>query len=262
MKRSTGKSLKTGEARDPQTRLYRQLAQTLFDQIAGGAYAPGDRLPAERDLAVEHDVSRPTVREAMIALEVQGLIEVRVGSGAYVLDKPGSEAAPDFHVTAFELIEARHVIESEAAALAATQITDAELAELDILVGQIARENARGEGTDTADRDFHLLIARATRNAAIVHTIEDLWRLRASSPDVALLQDKARRANVQPVVEEHAAIAAALRTRDPARARAAMRDHLAAVLDHLLFATEEAAVEEARKAAKSTRKRFAAMQLI
>lgn len=247
---------------DGQSRLYQQLARKLFDEIARGRYAVGDRLPAERDLALDNNVSRPTVREAMIALEVQGVIEVRVGSGAYVRERPGGSATPDFNVTAFELIEARRLIEGEAAALAATQITDAELDELDGLVEQIADENAREGGTDMADRDFHLLIARATRNAAILHTVEQLWRLRASSPDSALLLAKARAAQVKPVVREHEAIAAALRTRDPAKAREAMRAHLAAVLDYLLFATEEAAIEEARNAIETTRKRFAAGRMV
>lgn len=260
-RKKAAKSLRPA-AGDAQSRLYQQVARELFDEIVTGRYVVGDRLPAERDLALKHNVSRPTVREAMIALEVQGLIEVRVGSGAYVCETPGGNATPDFNVTAFELIEARRLIEGEAAALAATQITDIELDQLDGLVEEIADENRREGGTETADRDFHLLIARATRNAAILQTVEQLWRLRASSPDIALLLARARAAQVKPVVHEHEVIAAALRTRDPAKARGAMRAHLAAVLEYLLFATEEAAVEEARNAVESTRRRFAAGRMV
>lgn len=237
-------------------RLYQQLAQKLFDQLASGQYSVGDRLPPERDLAMEYQVSRPTVREAIIALEVQGLVEVRVGSGAYVMRTPGQTDRPGFHVTAFELTEARLAIEGEIAAMATAHISDADLDELDRLVIRIARENKKGGDADDADRDFHLLIARAARNAALIDTMERLWEMRASSPDTKLLLAKARAAKVQPVVEEHQAIASAIRSRDPAKARAAMRAHLSAVLDHLLFATEEAAMEEARKAALSTRARF------
>lgn len=239
-----------------QDRLYKHLARTLFVELSNGKYAVGDRLPAERELAAEHKVSRPTVREAIIALEVQGLIEVRVGSGAYVRRLPGAEDSPGFNVTAFELTEARLVIEGESAALAAVHISDADLAELDTLVQRIADENLRDQGTEDADRGFHLLIARATRNAAMVNTVEELWRMRTSSPATASLLAKARSAKVKPVVEEHRAIARALRTRDPAKARAAMRAHLRAVMDHLLFATEEQAVAEARKAAERTRNRY------
>jgi len=102
-----------------------------------------------------------------------------------------------------------------------------------------------------------MLIAQATRNAALVDSVARLWEMRASAPESRLLLAKARAAKVTPVVEEHRVIAQAIRARDPAAARAAMRGHLAAVIDHLLFATEEAAVEEARKAAQSTRARFA-----
>ena len=243
---------------ESQTRLYRQLAQRLIDKLAAGTLAIGDRLPAERDLASEYNVSRPTVREAIISLEVQGLVEVRVGSGAYVRALPHDRKRPKFNVTAFELIEARLVIEGEAAALAAIHITDAELDRLDRLVERIADENERADSTEAADEQFHTLIAEATRNAAITRTVEDLWTLRASSPDIAVLLAKARTAQVKPLVEEHRRIAIALRSRDARLARTAMRAHLSAVLDHLLFATEEVAVQKARDEVSSARQRFAA----
>lgn len=238
-------------------RLYQDLARNLTEELAGGAYAVGARLPAERELAVKYGVSRPTVREAIIALEVQGLIEVRIGSGAYVRRLPGSEDLPGFNVSAFELTEARLLFESEAAALAATQITDEELAEIERLVEAIAQENDDPRGTEQSDRAFHLAIAKATRNGAIFDAIERLWDLRASSPEAALLHEKARTANIKPVVDEHTAILQALRARDPVAARQAMRGHLSQVIDSLLFATEERQIEEARRAAQAKRDRYA-----
>ena len=237
-------------------RLYQDLARKLFADLASGKYQIGDRLPAERDLAEIHAVSRPTVREAVIALEVQGYVDVRVGSGAYVKKLPGAADAPAFDVTAFELTEARLLIEGEAAALAATNLTDEELDELDRLVVRMADEREGDSAQFAADKAFHLLIARGTRNAAMVHVVEELWQMRASSPESALLHDKARDAKVTPVVDEHSAIVAALRTREAAKARTAMRAHLAAVLDHLLFTTEEQAIEDARQAMASKRARF------
>ncbi len=237
-------------------RLYQELARKLFAELASGKFAIGDRLPAERDLADLYGVSRPTVREAVIALEVQGYVDVRVGSGAYVKTLPGRADAPAFDVSAFELTEARLLIEGEAAALAATNLDDAELDALDALVALMGDEVGGDAAQFAADRQFHLLIARGTRNAAMAHAVDELWRMRASSPESALLHDKARAAHVTPVVSEHSAILAALRARDAGAARAAMRAHLAAVLDHLLFATEEKAVEEARLAMASQRARF------
>jgi DNA-binding FadR family transcriptional regulator len=238
-------------------RLYQKLARTLFAELAAGRYAVGDRLPAERELSVQHNISRPAVREAMIALEVQGLIEVRIGSGAYVRALPGEADSPGFSVTAFELMEARLLIEGEAAALAAVHIQGDELAELERLVGDIELENRLSGGTTNADRAFHMLIATATRNAVIRNQVEEMWRLRSSSPNCALLLEKARTANVQPVVEEHKAVLDALRARDPSAARAAMRSHMSSVINHLLFATEEEAIEAARRDVASTRERYA-----
>lgn len=237
-------------------RLYQRLARALFDDLAAGRYQIGDRLPAERELAIEHGVSRPAVREAMIALEVQGLIEVRLGSGAYVRQLPRDHSRPDFHATAFELTEARILIESEAAALAASLITDDELDQLDAIVQRIAAENESARGGDEADRAFHVAIARATRNAVMLDTVDRLWTMRSTSPECALLHERAKTANVKPVVEEHAAIAHALRARDPDAARRAMHDHLNQVMRYLLFAVEERAIANARKSLQSTRDRF------
>ena len=238
-------------------RLYQDLARIFLGELVAGKYAVGTRMPAERELAAKYEVSRPTVREAIIALEVQGIVEVRVGSGAYVRRIPGNEDLPGFNISAFELTEARLMFEGEAAALAATQITDAEISEIALLVEAIAQENNDPRGTDMADRAFHLAIAKATRNSAISDAIERLWDLRATSPEAALLHEKARTANVKPVVDEHSAILEALRARDPAAARAAMRNHLAQVIDSLLFATEERQIEEARRAVRAKRERYA-----
>jgi GntR family transcriptional repressor for pyruvate dehydrogenase complex len=238
-------------------RLYMEVAAKLVAGLVAGTYPVGSRLPAERELAAIYAVSRPTVREAIIALEVRGFVEVRVGSGAYVMRIPGDEDIPGYGMTAFELTEARLLIEGEAAALAASQASDEDLAELASLVLAIARENRQPDGAERADRLFHLAIARATRNSGILGAVTTLWDLRDSSHEASLLHAKARTANIKPVVEEHTAILDALRARDPDAAREAMRTHLVAVLDSLLFATEEQAVEDARRAVKAKRDRYA-----
>lgn len=243
----------SGKARN---RLYQEIAGQLIDDIAKGGYQPGDRLPTERELAATYDVSRPTIREAIIALEVQDYVEVRMGSGAYLRRLPGNDDSQEFGVSAFELTEARWIVEAECAAMAAANITDQELDELDSLVEEIARENMQSGGREEADRQFHLLIARTTRNAALLQMVNHLWDLRADSRESALLHAKARMADVKPVVEEHAIIVRALRSREPAAARQAMQDHLRAVIDSLLFATEEKAIENARRISELRRARF------
>ena len=238
-------------------RLYMNLARTLTAELVAGKYPVGSRLPAERELAVRFAVSRPTVREAIIALEVQGLVEVRVGSGAYVMRHPDDQdIPPGFAISAFELTEARLLIEGETAALAASQITDEEIAEIERLIEGIARENLDPKGNERADRAFHLAIAGATRNSGLLGAVTTLWDLRESSAEAALLHEKARTANVRPVIDEHTAILDALRARDARAAREAMRAHLSGVIDSLLFATEERAVEEARSDVRRKRERY------
>jgi len=102
-------------------KLYQQLARSIADGIKGGVYPRGRRLPSERDLAEKFGVSRPTVREAMIALEIQGFVESRHGSGVYVTHRaPSLDGGADLDIGPFELTEARRAVEGEACALAAT----------------------------------------------------------------------------------------------------------------------------------------------
>ena len=237
-------------------RLYKEIAGKLISDIQSGKYAVGARLPADRDLALKYEVSRPVVREAIIALEVQGLVDVRVGSGVYVLSASEQKHLPAGDVSAIELTEARLLVESEVAALAAALITDEEIAELESLVVEIEEENRTPGGREDADEAFHLAIARATRNSALVESIERLWELRKSSREASLLHEKARHANIKPVVDEHSAILRALKARDPKAAREAMRAHLLQVIESLLFATEQRAVDEARRSMQAKRERY------
>lgn len=238
-------------------KLYRQVADSIMASIKTGDYKPGSRLPSERDLATAYKVSRPTVREAMIALEIRGLVESRHGSGIYITEHPPAQmGADDLDIGAFELTEARRLFEGEAAALAATTITDEQLAELETIIAEMIKENHRKQTGEMADRRFHVAIARATRNTAITTVIENLWDIRYKSPLCRHMLERARSAGVQPRISEHRRILAALKKHDPKAARAAMRDHLGRVIDGLLVATESEAVDSARKKAVSKRHEY------
>lgn len=247
-------------AAKPETpiRLYKKVVRQLIDELHAGKYAVGDRLPAERELAITHGVSRPAIREAILALEVGGLVEVRIGSGAYVVQLPGNGAAePHFTISAFEALEARLLLEGEVAAVAALQITDSEIAELETLVEAIEAGNKRGTGAENAEAAFSVMIAGATRNGAIEMLNSQLWQLRSLSPECALMLEKARTAKVRPVVEHYRAVIDALRKHDPGAARAAIRARWTTVIEHLLFTIEEEAVAAARLSVETTRKRHA-----
>ena len=241
-------------------RLYERVAQDLSGKIAAGQYAVGQRLPSERDLAQAYAVSRPTIREAIIALELDGLVEVRLGSGVYVTARlPRGGQAGEMDVGPFELLEARRAIEGEACALAAALISDQQLDELQELVAEMQAENARDVVlSEDADRRFHMLIATSSQNSAMVAAVQMLWDARARSPQTQLLSTKAHAAGVKPRIDEHAEILDALRARSPDGARRAMRDHLTRVLDSLLAATEVHELEQARARIAAERKRYTA----
>jgi GntR family hexuronate regulon transcriptional repressor len=196
-------------------KLYQQVANAIAESIREGAFQPGHRLPSERDLAEDYKVSRPTVREAMIALEIRGLVEARHGSGVYVTEAPPRGPAPELDIGAFELTEARRLIEGESCALAATTITDEELADLAAILDDMVEENEHDVRGDLADRRFHVTIARATRNSALVTVIENLWDLRYKSPLCRAMLERARQVGVRPLIDDHQEILSALKARDP-----------------------------------------------
>ncbi|MCF8882700.1 FadR family transcriptional regulator [Erythrobacter sp. SN021] len=239
------------------TRLYQALAEKIIRLIASGEFQPGDRLPAERELASMFHVSRPTVREAVIALEIEGLVEVRVGSGVYVLSKTPTIEGVKRDIGAFELTEARRLIESEAAALAASNVTDEELDELERLLSEMEQANKSGAGAgETVDERFHSYLAGCSHNTAMQAAVEHLWTIRNRSPQCALTFEKSRAKGHKPVIEEHRKMLDALRDRNPAAARKAMRDHLGRVLQYLLDSTETEAIEQARAKVAAQRERF------
>ncbi len=228
-------------------KLYQQAAAAIAASIQRGDYKPGQRIPSERDLAEEHGISRPTIREALIALEVTGLVRSRHGSGIFVVDHPPADAQSlSLDIGAFELTEARRLFEGETAALAALSISDDDLARLEALIADMERENRENVSGERADREFHMVIARATANSAIVGVVESLWDARYSSPLCTHMLERARAAGDRPRIDEHQDILRALRDRDPVAARAAMRDHLARVIDGLLVATELDTMERTR----------------
>lgn len=240
-------------------KLYQQVAGAIASAITDGQYPIGSRLPSERDLAEEFGVSRPTVREAMIALEIRGLVEARHGSGIYVMEGAEAGAPPlDLDIGAFELTEARRLFEGEACALAASVITDEELAELETILADMVGENSLATSIgEQADRRFHLTIARATRNTAILMVVETLWDIRYRSPLCAAMLTRARQVGVRPLIEDHREILDALIQRDPAAARQVMRAHLGRVIDGLLIATEIDALDRARSDVEARRRDIA-----
>jgi len=209
-------------------RLYRQIADQIRTRIGSGEVAPGARLPAERDLARQLGVSRPSLREAIIALEVEGLLEVRVGSGIYVsqADRRGRAAEIAGASGPFEVIRARWLIEGECAALAARHGTVAQLRAVRKAHADLLREAKHDRNPLDADRAYHVAIAQATGNSALELVVQTLWDQRVGPLYRALETKLEYPAMAGDTTSEHGAVLEAILARSPAAARAAMRRHM------------------------------------
>ena len=226
-------------------RLYQAAADQVAQLIRAGEYRPGDRLPPERDLSRQLGVSRPVVREAMVALEIAGLVEVRGGSGVYVRHLAASAPShvPDAGEGPFEAFVARRALEGEVAAMAALNARAEDLAELTAALEQMRKAPQVGAsllGQD-GDRRFHMALAAASGNSVFIRVVAFVWdELQNQGALWARLRE--RRAVRPTRVEEHAVILQAVRDRDPRRAREAVHAHLdGAIRDFLeMTATETA----------------------
>lgn len=216
-------------------RLYQIVADQVADAIRAGEYRRGERLPPERDLSRRCGVSRPVVREAMIALEIAGFVEIRGGSGVYVKTAPFPAArVPDAGEGPYEAFLARQTVESEIAAIAAETANPADIDEIRQALDLMRTAAERGPGPDSNDRRFHLAIAKATGNMAFVQILHFIWDelLFPSGPLWVKLRE---RRSVRPTrIAEHEAILAAIEARDAAAARKAMQVHFAGAIADFL----------------------------
>lgn len=210
-------------------RLYRQIAEQLRGLIRGGECPVGSRLPAERDLAAQMGVSRPSVREALIALEVEGLVEVRVGSGIYVVacEPPASARRVEPNAFGpFEIIGARQILEGELAALAAQHMPASQLPGLHDAMALMAQDVALGRMPIRGDRLFHLRIAEAAGNGPLLRTVTELFDERNSALFKRLGQHFESVGSWHQAMAEHRTVLEAIAAGDPAAARRAMQAHL------------------------------------
>jgi DNA-binding FadR family transcriptional regulator len=207
-------------------RLYIKVADQLTKLIESGSIKPGERFPAERELAEKLGVSRPTIREAMIAMELSGIIEIRTGSGIYVSKQKPVLEARDQGVGPFEILEIRYIIESEACALAAARISDEQILQLKEVLCEMEEEEKQPDSSEKADWKFHALIAEAAQNSAIYSVVNWLWELRNQSELSTAFFMRIRKDGVHPSINDHRKIVEALEKRNPEKARMAMKVHI------------------------------------
>lgn len=213
---------------EPQ-RLYRKIASQIATLVETGEFRVGERLPPERDLSEQLGVSRSSVREALIALEIEGVVEVRSGSGIYVRSKAARDVtlgSPQSPLGPFDVIKARTLLETEIAVLAVTHATQSQFADIWERLETLHRVEVGAPDLIAADRDFHLSIARASGNMAYVLLLDTLWDHR-TTPLYARLENHFHSSKVwKQSMTEHDQIFAALSARDAGRVAAAMRAHM------------------------------------
>lgn len=217
-------------------KLYQQIATKIAEQIQQKKYLPGERLPSERMLAEQLDISRATVREAIITLEILGYVEIKMGAGIYVLDSPmlhrdiSIETSTRNEITPNEFIEIRLLVEPEFAAQAAQNATKEDLESFKKL--QAATERIHHlKDHYYFDKKFHLLIAESTKNPLARNTMKQMWE----SAEESVMPKNFNKHYVTKhswdlSVKEHQEIINAILARDPKLARYTMYNHLVGVL--------------------------------
>ena len=210
-------------------RLYRQVAEQIRMLIESGELPAGERLPAERELAERFGVSRPTVREALIVLEVEGRVQIRMGSGVYISGK--SKALPEIlpHEDSdgpFEILQARCIIESAIAEEAARCAVPTGIEVLDAILIEMKASLTLPAKALACDRAFHTAITDIIGNSALNRFTGLIYDSRVSPYFEKLASYFEGPHTWRLALQEHEAIRDAIRARDPSGAREAMRQHL------------------------------------
>lgn len=211
------------------------IADQIQELILSGALKPGERLPAERELVGQLRVSRPSVREALLKLEAKGLIYSRQGGGTYVAEAltpaitdPLAHMVKDNPDALSDVLECRHGLEVLAASYAAARASDADRE--DMRHRFAALEAAHGQQDPRleakADAEFHLAIAAASHNVALIHLTRSLFDLLGEQVVHNWEQIYRREESRQAIHRQHAQILAAILAGNPEQARHAAHEHL------------------------------------
>ena len=227
----------------PRTRLYEQVAGQISAWIGDNGLGAGDRLPPERELAQRLGVSRATLSQALVALEVVGVVEVRHGDGTVVTARHQSSARTSARIVEAirshadrlpEIIETRDALETKIAALAAVRRTDDDLARIDDALAVMAADIAAGGRGVEGDERFHGAVTAASHSLLLARLMDEISDLVKETR----LESLGQPGRPQDSLAGHRAIAEAIRAGDPAAASAAMHAHVEKVSDVALLREE------------------------
>lgn len=223
-------------------RPYQEVANLLRSLILERRYGIGTRLPPERELADILGVSRTVIREALIMLEIEGVLAVRRGAGVFIIRMPDDEAEiheasdqkADNNAGPFEILQARQLLESNIAEFAAQQATREDIIKMRRAL-QIQEEELEFDSHETGDMEFHLAIAEATHNSMLVDLFKQSWQWRVDNPMWNQLHTHLKDTRYRSEwLIDHKLILAALVKKDSKAAKAAMWQHLENVKNRLL----------------------------
>ncbi len=229
----------------PEKKPYQEIGEDLRAQIVQGRYPPGSRLPPERNIAETYGVSRTIVREALLMLELQGTVDIRQGSGVYVMRVPCEEENEEERLLnsdagPFEILQARQLLESNIAAFAARMATRADIDNLRRIIEQEQRAIATNDTSQDNSKMFHLVLAGASQNQMLLMTVENIWHQMDVNPLWQQFNAHiASRTYRLKWLGDRQTILAALRRRDVMGAWQAMWQHLENVKNSLLELSDE-----------------------
>ena len=217
-------------------RLYRQIANAIMAGIERGEFVAGGLLPPERELAKQLGVSRSSVREALIALEMTGWVDIRTGTGVYVAQPlPESATVQEGETCSLQdLLQAREAFEGMLAGFAARNGTSAQRAALLALVARLQQHDENDAAFLEQDKRFHLLISEMSGNDLLRELLEQLWNKRHTPHVERLERHFADNSFAREMNADHQQIANAIVAGDEVAARQAMEDHLRHVQQRLL----------------------------
>ncbi|UVM70101.1 MULTISPECIES: FadR/GntR family transcriptional regulator [Pseudomonas] len=219
---------------------YQKIADQLRSYIAQGDFKAGSRLPPERDLTQLLGVSRPSLREALIALEIDGDIEIKMGSGVYVRARStdGKSQAMPLGESPSELMQARALIEGESVILACLHGKKSDHRYLQECIDAMRASIANGLPPLEDDRKFHQRLAKMTGNSALVRIITALFDERHTPISAHLSKHSENALTWEAAVVEHEAILRAVVNKDVLGAQTSMRQHLSRSENRWLQALE------------------------
>lgn len=219
------------------TRIHEEVVIQIHELIRAGKFKAGDQLPSERELAETFKVSRTSVREALRALETQGLVISRTGMGNFVADLPiESLVAPLAKLLIQEkdaladIFEMRKLVEPRIASLAAQRATQRDIERMKRILAAQKEAVERGQTGVDADADFHFAIGRATHNQALEKLVGGLMDLLSHSREESLQTPDRRKASI----EAHRAILSAIEQHDSRRTQKTMLHHIEQVEQNVL----------------------------